>query len=92
MYTASVRALRADLATAVRRAGAGESTVVTVHGRPVATLGPITPAHPGAVTLDQLLASGAALPARRRVPWRPAEPVSVWTGTRIDLALREIRG
>ena len=39
MYTTSIRVLRADLATAVRRAEAGESTVVTVHGRPVASLG-----------------------------------------------------
>jgi antitoxin (DNA-binding transcriptional repressor) of toxin-antitoxin stability system len=93
MYTTSVRELRAGLATAVRRAEAGESTVVTVHGRAVATLGPITLAHShGAVTLDQLIASGAVLPARRRVLWRPDEPVMVWTGTRIDQALREIRG
>jgi prevent-host-death family protein len=93
MYTSSARALRADLATAVRRAEAGESTIVTVHGRAVAALGPIIPpGNGGAVSLDQLVAGGAVVPARRRTPWRPGDPIAVWTGTRVDQALREIRG
>ncbi|MFV0309623.1 MAG: type II toxin-antitoxin system Phd/YefM family antitoxin, partial [Desertimonas sp.] len=56
MSTLSIRALRADLATTVRRAGAGEATTITVAGRPTARLAPLTepggrrgddPGHPG---------------------------------------------
>ncbi|MDQ3738011.1 MAG: type II toxin-antitoxin system prevent-host-death family antitoxin [Actinomycetota bacterium] len=93
MYTSPVRTVRADLAAAVRRAEAGEPTIITVHGRPVAVLGPVAPATPpGGITIDQLVANGAVIRARRRTAWRPGDPVSVWTGTRIDKALREIRG
>jgi len=93
MYTQSVRSLRADLATAVRRAEAGEATLVTVHGRPVATLAPIAAANRSTnVTLHQLVASGAVIPARRRVRWRAGDPIAVWAGIRIDQVLREIRG
>ena len=51
MDTIGVRELRADLAGAVRRATAGERTVITSHGRPVAQLVP----PPGARerTVDQ---------------------------------------
>ncbi len=99
MHTISVRALRADLATAVRRAEAGEATVVTVHGRPVAAIGPlsgsavatVTSSH-GTPTIDQLVAAGAVLAPPRRRRWRPCDGISVWSGTRIDQALRELRG
>ncbi len=60
-----IRELRADLAAAVRRAGAGESVVITVSGRPVATLGPIGGEVPGP-TLDELVALGAVVAPRAR--------------------------
>jgi len=81
--------LRADLAAAVRRAADGERIVVTVSGRPTAQLGPLDDQAPD---LDRLIAAGAVLPARRRGPWRPPEPVVVWTGVRIDRVLVELRG
>ena len=84
-----VRELRANLADAVRRANSGESTIITSDGAPVARLGPIDAAAP---QLDQLLASGAVLPPRRTSRWRPPEPVTVWAGTRIDQAIRDLRG
>ena len=37
-------------------------------------------------------AAGAVLAPRRRSPWRAPEPVRVWSGVRIDRALRELRG
>ena len=43
-----IRELRADLASTVRRAAAGESIVVTVGGRPVARLGPLDGGPPSA--------------------------------------------
>ena len=63
-----IRALRADLAAAVRRAADGERIVVTVSGRPTAQLGPLDDQAPD---LDRLIAAGAVLPPRRRGPWRP---------------------
>ena len=84
-----IRALRADLAAAVRRAGQGERTVVTVGGRPMAQLGPLDdrPAD-----LAGLIGCGAVLPPRRTTSWRAPAPVAVWSGVRLDRVLAELRG
>jgi antitoxin (DNA-binding transcriptional repressor) of toxin-antitoxin stability system len=81
--------LRADLAGAVRRATAGERTIVTANGRPVAQLGPLDASAP---SLDRLLASGALVAPRRTSEWRAPEAVAVWSGVRLDRTLRELRG
>lgn len=86
-----VRDLRADLAAAVRRAAAGSRVVITVDGRPVAQLGPLTAT--GALTLDDLIATGAVLAPRRLPgPHVTAAPVTVWPGLRLDRLLRDVRG
>lgn len=87
--TAGIRELRAGLAEAVRVAEAGERTVVTVAGRPVAQLGPLDADAPD---LERLIGSGAVIPPRRTSEWRPPEPVPVWAGVRLDQVLRELRG
>jgi prevent-host-death family protein len=87
--TIGVRALRQQLAEAVRRAGSGERTIVTSGGRPVAQLGPLDESAPA---LEQLLASGSLIAPRRTSMWRPPAPVAIWSGVRIDRALRELRG
>jgi prevent-host-death family protein len=84
-----IRELRAGLAEAVRRAGAGERTVVTASGRPVAQLGPLDADAP---ELERLLAAGAVIAPRRTSAWRPPDAVPVWAGVRIDQVLRELRG
>jgi antitoxin (DNA-binding transcriptional repressor) of toxin-antitoxin stability system len=84
-----IRELRAGLADAVRTAEAGERTVVTVGGRPVAQLGPLDADAPD---LERLIGSGAVIPPRRTSDWRPPEPVAVWAGVRLDQILRELRG
>lgn len=84
-----VRELRGMLATAVQRAAAGERLVVTSHGRPVAQLAPLDETSPD---LDRLLTAGALVPPRRGGPWRAPAPVPIWSGVRIDRALRELRG
>lgn len=89
MHTSGIRALRADLADAVRRASAGERTIVTAHGRPVAQLAPLDEASPD---IERLVAAGALVPPRRAGDWRPPAPVAIWSGVRIDRALRELRG
>jgi prevent-host-death family protein len=92
MYTRiGIRDLRADLAAAIRRARSGERTVITDRGQPVAELGPpATEAEPNA--LDPLLHRGALIAPRRTGERRTPRPVSVWSGARLDRALRELRG
>lgn len=89
MDTIGIRELRADLAGAVRRATAGDRTIITSHGRPVAQLAPLDEAAPD---IERLIAAGALVPPRRTGEWRAPEPVSIWATVRVDRALRELRG
>ncbi|MEO5900866.1 MAG: hypothetical protein ABIR68_12165 [Ilumatobacteraceae bacterium] len=57
-----IRELRAELARHVRRAAAGERTVIAIGGRPAAALVPLTEMTSG---LEPLLASGAVVAPRR---------------------------
>jgi prevent-host-death family protein len=84
-----IRRLRAELANAVRRAEAGEVSVVTVGGRPVAQLGPLGSA--ATTTLVDLVARGVLTAPRRNDPFRPGEPVPVWRGARLDRVLGDVR-
>jgi prevent-host-death family protein len=87
--TVGIRELRARLAESIRVAAAGERTVVTVGGRPVAQLGPLDADAPD---LERLIGSGAVIPPRRTSEWRAPDPVTVWAGVRLDQVLRELRG
>jgi prevent-host-death family protein len=84
-----IRELRASLADAVRRAEAGERTLITAHGRPVAQLAPLDEAAPD---IERLISSGSLIAPRRMGAWRAPAPVPIWSGVRIDRALRELRG
>jgi antitoxin (DNA-binding transcriptional repressor) of toxin-antitoxin stability system len=86
-----VRELRADLAAHLRRAGAGQRVVISVGGRAVAQLGPIE-AEQGQTVLADLLAAGAVIAPRRTDTGRLAAAVPVWSGVRLDRALKELRG
>lgn len=87
-----IRELRGRLTSLVRRAGGGERIIVTIAGRPVAQLGPVE-ATGRETTLDDLVARGLVLPARRGDrPARPDVVIDTWTGGRLDRALREVRG
>ena len=86
-----IRELRADLAAAVRRAGSGQRVVVSVDGRAVAQLGPIE-AEQGQTVLADLIAAGAVVAPRRADTARPGTPVPIWSGVRLDRALKELRG
>ena len=89
-----VRDLRIDLAAHVRRAAAGERTIVSVGGHPAAMLGPIAiDAAPAAhAQLAALIASAALIPPRRADGQLPARTVAVFSNVRLDRLLREIRG
>ena len=87
----NVRTLRGELASALRRAEGGERIVVTVGGRPVAQLGPVEPPTAGP-TIDDLVARGLLVRARRDDRPAPALTVPLWAGARLDRLLREVRG
>ncbi len=85
-----VRELRNQVAAVLRRAGSGERIVVTVDGRPVAQIGPVTPG--GSPTLDDLVAAGLVEPPRVKAPM--PEPVAdeVPVDAGLDKVIDEIRG
>jgi prevent-host-death family protein len=87
--TTGIRTLRAGLADAVRRAEAGDRTVITAHGRPIAQLAPLDEASPD---IERLISSGGLIAPRRTGQWRAPAAVPIWSGVRIDRALRELRG
>jgi prevent-host-death family protein len=89
MHELPIRRLRAELANAVRRAEAGDVSVVTVGGRPVAQLGPL--GSIGATTLADLVARGTVVAPRRNDRYRPGEPVPVWRAARLDRVLDDVR-
>ncbi|MCB0999972.1 MAG: type II toxin-antitoxin system prevent-host-death family antitoxin [Acidimicrobiales bacterium] len=90
-----IRELRADLAAHVRRAAAGEPTVVSVAGHPAAALVPLSAMsddHAGGPQLSSLIAAGALVPPRRADGRVPDRHVTVWGNVRLDRLLREVRG
>lgn len=88
----NVRTLRAELASALRRAEAGERIVVTVGGRPVAQLGPVETVADQQPTIDDLVARGLLVRSRRDDRPAPTLTVPLWAGARLDRLLREVRG
>lgn len=84
-----IRALRQDAARYVRRAADGHQIVVTVAGRPTALLGPV--GSTGAPTLGDLVAVQAVAAPRRRESLAFDDPIAVFSGSRLDRLLREIR-
>lgn len=90
MESIGVRELRANVATYLRRAGAGERIVVTVDGVPVAQLGPVELA--GQPTLEDLVAGGQVDPPLR--PGAPVDPdpIDVAVDIRLDDVIGELRG
>lgn len=86
------RELRANLATALRRAAAGERVIVTESGRPVAQLGPVD--APAGTTMDELVARGLVVPPRRAPRERAASlppAIDIHSGMRFDQIVRDLR-
>jgi antitoxin (DNA-binding transcriptional repressor) of toxin-antitoxin stability system len=90
MEQIGTRELRANLAAALRQAGAGERVVITIDGRPVAQLGPLEPAGPA--SLADLASAGLIDPPRH--PDRPRAPdaLDAAVDVRLDRVLAEVRG
>lgn len=79
-----IRELKQNASAAVARAAAGESLVVTDHGRPVARLVPL-----GRSRVEELVSAGLARPARRPLSDLPQPEGPV--GTTLSAALRSDR-
>jgi prevent-host-death family protein len=90
MDRVGIRELRNNVAAVVRRAAAGERVTITVDGVPAAQLGPLSAG--GALTLDDLVAAGLALPPGRGDRPPAAEPEDVPVDARPDRVLDELRG
>ncbi len=90
MQRIAVRELRNQASSVVRRARAGERLVITVDGVPAAEIGPVSAAG-GAVTLDELIATGAVVAARARTPPPPPSPVRSPSGRSSADTFAELR-
>ncbi len=91
MATVGIREMRGSLAAWVRRAQAGERVVITVDGRPVAQMAPVTP-DVSDTTIADLIARGRVMAPRRRDGWVPPDAAPVRQGSRLDRIMREARG
>ena len=76
----------------LRRAQAGERLLVTVDGRPVAQLGPITPSSSDDVTLWDLAGAGLVEPPRRHDRPAAPRPQSIPADVRTERLLDHVRG
>lgn len=76
MNRIGIRELRQDLSRHVKNAGRGESVIVTVDGEAKARLVPFAESEPE-VTMDELVARGRVIPARRRGQEPPPPPPMV---------------
>ncbi len=86
-----IRELRAELATHVRRAGAGDRIIVTVDGLPAAQLAPISPV--ATPDLDDLAAAGLIRrPGRSDRPAAPTDLPLLPIDVSVDQLLAELRG
>jgi prevent-host-death family protein len=88
-----VRELRSNVAALLRRAGSGERVIVTVDGRPVAQLGPLTPDDAnGGVTLWDLAGAGLIEPPRRHDHPPAPRPKPIPADVRTERLLDHVRG
>ncbi len=85
-----VRELRNQVAAVVRRAAAGERIIVSVDGRPMAQLGPLS--APGPPTLADLAAQGLAEPPRIARAAAVPDPEDLAVDVRLDRIIEELRG
>jgi antitoxin (DNA-binding transcriptional repressor) of toxin-antitoxin stability system len=74
----------------VGRARAGERLIITVDGIPAAEIGPVSTAE-RASSLDELIATGAVVPARFRTASGAARPVPAPSGRSSSSVLRQLR-
>ena len=85
-----VRDLRAELATYLKRAEAGDRLIVTVDGRPIAQIGPLEPS--GEPTLEDLIALGLVKRPKNETKPPKVQPAQTPIDISIDRIIQELRG
>jgi len=85
-----IRELRQDLSRHVRKAGSGQSVIVTIDGEPRARLVPFIE-DTVELTMDELIATGQVIPARRRGEKPPPPPPMVKANRPSKEILDELR-
>jgi prevent-host-death family protein len=91
MERIGIRDLRANASSIVRRAEAGQTTIITLAGKPVAQIGPLISNGPER-TIDELVAQGLLVAPRRAATVVDPQAITVWGNLRLDRLLREVRG
>ncbi|WNV76866.1 type II toxin-antitoxin system Phd/YefM family antitoxin [Geodermatophilus sp. DSM 44513] len=91
METISHREMRNNSAEVLRRVEAGETLLVTNHGRPVALLSPAPAPGVPRERYDELLQAGEVIPAHRR-GWRQLPPPRDLPGPSTEDLLSEWHG
>ncbi|MCY7419944.1 MAG: type II toxin-antitoxin system prevent-host-death family antitoxin [Chloroflexi bacterium] len=90
MERIGIRELRNETSKVVRRARSGERIIVTIDGIPAAQLVPLDDG-PRERTIEELIATGALIPARSTRPPLPATPIPAPPGPTTTEILREHR-
>lgn len=90
MNRIGIRELRQDLSNQVKSAANGESVIVTVDGEPKARLVPFIE-EKAEMTMEELIATGQVIPARRRGERPPPPPPMIKANRPSKEILDEIR-
>ena len=90
MNRIGIRELRQDRSNQVKSAANGESVIVTVDGEPKAMLVPLE-RQAKEETMEDLIAAGRVIPARRRGERPPPPPPRIKGGRPSKEILDEIR-
>lgn len=90
MERIALRELRNQASRVVRRARAGERLIITVDGVPAAEIGPVSVSG-RAVSLEELIATGAVVAPRERKASRGPQPVPAPSGRSSSEVLAELR-
>ena len=85
-----VRDLRAELATHLKRAEAGDRLIVTVDGRPIAQIGPLEPE--GEPSLEDLVALGLVKRPKNISQPQRAQLSQIPIDVSADRIIQELRG
>ncbi len=89
-HKTSMTDLRKDLASYLRVANSGEQVIITVDGKPFASLGPLEAQNE--ITIDHLVAGGLVNKPLRDQPLGDPEAPILPADSNVSAIIREVRG
>ena len=89
-HKTSMTDLRKDLASYLRVANSGEQVIITVDGKPFASLGPLEAQNE--ITIDHLVAGGLVNKPLRDQPLGDPEAAILPADSNVSAIIREVRG